>query len=132
VNPALPGTKKGFNTLYLKQMKKILLIWLSLSLALGPAAGAFSSPMPDMAGSETGQHCMGHESADDQPQGMRMDCCDSEYDQNQCCDHCVSHVSGLPNTSFSLLQNSIADPAITFVEPVLSETRSPPYKPPQA
>lgn len=112
-------------------MKKFLLTWVVLSLALGPVAGAFSSPMPYMAGSETAEHCMGHESEGGQPQDMQMDCCDSEYDQNQCCDHCVTTVSALLNTSFSLSLNSIPDPAITFVHPVLSETRSPPYKPPQ-
>lgn len=113
-------------------MKKFLLAWVVLSLALGPVAGAFSSPMPYIAGSETEEHCMGHESEGGQPQDMRMDCCDSEYDQNQCCEHCVSHVSGLLNTSLSLTQNGITDPTVAFVQPVLSATHSPPYKPPQA
>lgn len=111
-------------------MKKFLSIWFALNLALGPIAGAFASPIPYMAGSKTEEHCMGHESEGDQPQDM--DCCDSEYDQNQCCDHCVSHVSGLLNTGFSLLQNSITDLTVTFIQPVLSATHSPPYKPPQA
>lgn len=113
-------------------MKKFLLIWFVSNLAFSPIASAFSSPMPYMVGSETEEHCMGHESEADQPQDMQMDCCDSEYDQNQCCDHCVSHVSGLLNTSLSLTQNSITDMTISFVQLILSETHSPPYKPPQA
>src|SRR5688572_28687710 len=112
-------------------MKKLLLIWFALNLALGPVASAFSSTMPYMVGSETQEHCMGHEMEGDQPQDMQMDCCDSEYDQNQCCDHCVSHVSGLLNTNLSLTQNSIADLTIIFVQPVLSKIHSPLYKPPQ-
>jgi hypothetical protein len=113
-------------------MKKFLLIWVVLNLALGSIASAFASPMPYMVGSETEEHCMGHEAEGGQPQDIKMDCCDSEYDQNQCCDHCVSHVSGLLNTSLSLIQNSITELAVIFMQPVLSATHSPPYKPPQA
>jgi hypothetical protein len=112
-------------------MKKSLLIWIVLNLTLGPVASAFSSPMPDMVGPEAEEHCMGHESKGGEPQDMQMDCCDSEYDQNQCCDHCVSHVSGLLDTSLALIRNSATDLTITFVQPVLSEEHSPPYKPPQ-
>jgi hypothetical protein len=113
-------------------MKKFLSIWFALNLALAPVVSTFASPMPYMVGSQTEEHCMGHESTGNQPQDMKMDCCDSEYDQNQCCDHCVSHVSGLLNTSLSLIQDSITDLTITLIQPILSETHSPPYKPPQA
>jgi hypothetical protein len=50
---------------------------------------------------------------------------------NQCCDHCVVHVSGLLHSGLPLVRNGVTDPVIAFVRPVPSETRSPPYKPPQ-
>ena len=113
-------------------MKQFLSIWFALNLALGPIAGAFAAPMMYMVGSETEEHCMGHASAGDQADDMQMDCCDSEHDQGQCCDHCVGHISGLLNTGFSLIRNNIKDQSIAFIQPVLSATHSPPYKPPQA
>lgn len=111
-------------------MKKFLLIWMALNLALGPVAGAFASPMPYMAGSDSAEHCMGHEAAGGQD--IKMDCCDSEYDQNQCCDHCVGSVSGLLNTGLPPVLNGNPDPAIAFALTVLSTTHSPPDRPPRA
>jgi hypothetical protein len=113
-------------------MKRFLLTWFALCLVLNPVAGAFASSMTMPMGSDTESHCPGHESKSEQAQDMRMDCCPSDHDSKQCCDHCVSHASGLLNTGFSLLQSSIADLTITFIRPVLSATHSPPYKPPQA
>jgi hypothetical protein len=112
-------------------MKRFLLTWFALSLVLNPVAGAFASSMMPM-GSDTESHCPGHASKSEQAPAAPMDCCPSDHDSKQCCDHCVSHVSGLINAGLTLLQNSITDLTITFIQPVLTETHSPPYKPPQA
>jgi hypothetical protein len=127
------GTKTGFYTLYLPYMKKLLATWFALSLALNPVAGAFASSMMDMSkGSKTESHCPGHAAQNEQPQDTQMDCCPSDADSNQCCDHCVTTLSGLLNTHLLLAIAGTTDLIVSPVRTVPSKTNSPPYKPPQA
>src|SRR5687767_1158805 len=113
-------------------MKKFLHLWFALSLALNPVAGAFASSMMMPKDSDMESHCPGHASQKEQPQDMPMECCQSDYDSKQCCDHCVITVSGLLNTGFLPALNGATGLIVAPVRAILSKTYSPPYRPPQA